>query len=198
DDSVAMARVINVPPRGIGQKTVGELDRWARELSVSWFEALRRLREGDPGGPKLTARAESGLFQFLEALEALVAARGQLDVVALIEHLLTVSGYREHVLDGSEEGDERWQNIQELATVALPYAELAPPAGLAALLEETSLVADVDGYDEESDAVSMITFHAAKGLEFPVVFLVGMEEGVAPHSRSFDNPDQMEEERRLA
>src|SRR5689334_674833 len=84
DDSVAMARVINVPPRGIGQKTVGELDRWAREMSVSWFEALRRLREGDPGGPKLTARAESGLFQFLEGLEALVAARGQLDVVALI------------------------------------------------------------------------------------------------------------------
>jgi ATP-dependent DNA helicase UvrD/PcrA len=198
DDSVGMARVINVPPRGIGQKTVAELDRWARALGISWFAALRRLRDGAPGAPKLTARAESGLFHFLEAVEALVAARSQLDVVALIDHVIEVSGYKDHVLDGSEEGDERWQNIRELATVALQYVDLEPPAGLAALLEETALVADVDGYDEEADAVSLITFHAAKGLEFPVVFLVGMEDGVAPHSRSFDNPDQMEEERRLA
>jgi DNA helicase II / ATP-dependent DNA helicase PcrA len=198
DDSVGMARVINVPPRGIGQKTVAELDRWARELGVSWFEALRRMRDGAPSAPKLSARAESGLFHFLEAVEALVAARSQLDVVALIDHVLEVSGYKDYVLDGSEEGEERWQNIRELATVAVQYVDLEPPAGLAALLEETALVADVDGYDEEADAVSLITFHAAKGLEFPVVFLVGLEEGVAPHSRSFDNPDQMEEERRLA
>ena len=109
-----------------------------------------------------------------------------------------MTGYKDYVLDGTEEGEERWQNIRELATVAVQYVELEPPGGLAAFLEETALVADVDGYDEEADAVSLITFHAAKGLEFPVVFLIGLEEGVAPHSRSFDNPDQMEEERRLA
>jgi DNA helicase-2/ATP-dependent DNA helicase PcrA len=198
DDAQALQRVINVPPRGLGEKTLAELDRWAREHHVSWFGALRLLREGAPDRPALTTRADSALRAFLDLLERLIAAKSHLDVVALIDHLVDVTGYKEFLLDGSDDAEERWQNVQELRSVAAPNVDLEPPAGLAALLEETALVADVDEYDESADAASLITFHAAKGLEFPVVFLAGMEDGVSPHSRSFDNTDAMEEERRLA
>ena len=96
-----------------------------------------------------------------------------------------------------EDGEDRWDNILELRTVANDYSNLPPGEGLPSFLEGVSLVTDVDGYDEKVDAVTLITLHAAKGLEFPVVFIVGMEEGLLPHRRSFDDADQMEEERRL-
>jgi DNA helicase-2/ATP-dependent DNA helicase PcrA len=115
----------------------------------------------------------------------------------LLDFMLESSGYANHVRDGSEEGEERWANIMELRTKANEFAELAPPLGLAAMLEEVALVQDVDGFNAESNGVTLITLHAAKGLEFPFVFMVGLEEGLCPHSRSLDDPAQMEEERRL-
>jgi DNA helicase-2/ATP-dependent DNA helicase PcrA len=144
------------------------------------------------------ARTEHLLMDFLTLMERLIETGTRLDVLALIDEVLKETGYADFLLDGSEEGEERMANVRELATVAMPYAEYPPPTGLEGFLEETALVADVDGFDEEANAVSMITFHAAKGLEFPVVFLTGMEEGLSPHSRSFDNVESMEEERRLA
>jgi DNA helicase-2/ATP-dependent DNA helicase PcrA len=197
DDSQGMQRIVNVPPRGIGQKTIQELDRFAHSHGVSWYGALRKLAHEAIPSP-FNPRTTRLLLEFLEMLEGLIELRERLDVVALIEQALSRSGYADFLRDGTEEGDERWQNVQELGTVALQYVDYAAPAGLTAFLEETALVADVDGFDESANAVSLITFHAAKGLEFPVVFLVGMEEGISPHQRSFDNPDQMEEERRLA
>ncbi len=195
DDTQTMQRILNTPPRGIGQKTVTELDQWARQQHVSWFQALRLLRtDNHPFSP----RAERLLLDFLQVLERLIEASQRLDVLALIDEVLKQTGYGDFLLDGSEEGEERMQNVRELSTVAHPYADYPPPTGLEAFLEETALVADVDGFDEAADAVSLITFHAAKGLEFPVVFLTGMEDGLSPHTRSFDNPEAMEEERRLA
>jgi DNA helicase-2/ATP-dependent DNA helicase PcrA len=195
DDTQTMQRILNTPPRGIGQKTLTELDRWAQQRHASWFQALRLLRTDDhPFSP----RAERLLLDFLQVLERLIEASQRLDVLALIDEVLKSTGYGDFLLDGSEEGEERTQNVRELSTVALPYADFPPPTGLEAFLEETALVADVDGFDESADAVSLITFHAAKGLEFPVVFLTGMEDGLSPHTRSFDNPEAMEEERRLA
>ncbi len=203
DDNQAMQRILNVPPRGVGAKTIAEFDRWSRSLKLSWFASLQRLRDGDglaliDGRPALSAKVTSTLTHFQELLERLIVSSREMPVVALISQVMELTDYRGYLLDGNDDGEERVLNVQELATVALPYTELEPPAGLAAFLEETALVADVDGYDETNNAVSMITFHAAKGLEFPVVFMVGMEEGICPHSRSLENEDQMEEERRLA
>ena len=111
---------------------------------------------------------------------------------------LETSGYRAMLADGSEEGEERWANLLELRSVTTRYDDLAPDDALDRLLEETALVADQDQYAGDSDAVTMITLHAAKGLEFPVVFIAGLEEGVFPHSRALDDERQLEEERRLA
>ena len=195
DDSQTIQRIINTPPRGIGQKTLTELESWARTRKVSWFQALQLVRtEEHP----FSARVERLLVDFLQVLERLIDAATRMDVLALVDEVLKDTGYGDFLLDGSEEGEERMQNVRELSTVALPFADHPPPTGLEAFLEETALVADVDGFDEAANAVSLITFHAAKGLEFPVVFLTGMEDGLSPHTRSFDNPESMEEERRLA
>ena len=198
DDSQVMQRVINTPPRGIGAKTLAELERWARSLGTSWYGALRHLREGDQGKPPFNARTEQLLLDFLRLVERLAEAKSKTTASALVEVILQATDYADYIRDGTEEGDERWTNVRELQTVAQAYDEYEPPAGLAGFLEETALVADADALDESGNAVSLITLHAAKGLEFPIVFLTGVEEGILPHSRSFENPDQMEEERRLA
>ena len=112
--------------------------------------------------------------------------------------MLEASGYRAMLADGSEDGEERWANLLELRSVTTRYDDLSPEDALDRLLEETALVADQDAYEGEKDAVTLITLHAAKGLEFPVVFISGLEEGVFPHARALEDEQQMEEERRLA
>ena len=116
----------------------------------------------------------------------------------LLDLVLEESGYRQMLMDGSQDGEDRWANLLELREVVDRYADLDPEDALDRLLEETALVADQDAYAAGSDAVTLITMHAAKGLEFDVVFIAGMEEGVFPHSRALDDPRQMQEERRLA
>ena len=116
----------------------------------------------------------------------------------LLDEVLEASGYRAMLADGSEDGEERWANLLELRSVTTRYDDLTPEDALDRLLEETALVADQDSYEGERDAVTLITLHAAKGLEFPVVFIAGLEEGLFPHSRALDDERQLEEERRLA
>ena len=116
----------------------------------------------------------------------------------LLDEVLEASGYRAMLADGSEEGEERWANLLELRSVTTRYDDLTPEDALDRLLEETALVADQDSYEGDADAVTLITLHAAKGLEFPVVFIAGLEEGVFPHSRALDDEKELEEERRLA
>ncbi len=113
---------------------------------------------------------------------------GALALPELLDAVLEESGYRAMLTDGSEEGEERWANLLELREVLQRYADLAPEDALDRLLEETALVADQDAYDRDSDAVTLITLHAAKGLEFDVVFISGLEEGVFPHSRALEDP----------
>jgi len=120
------------------------------------------------------------------------------DHAYLLDAVLEQSGYRAMLADGSEEGEERWANLLELRSVTTRYDDLSPEDALDRLLEETALVADQDAYAGDKDAVTMITLHAAKGLEFPVVFIGGMEEGVFPHARALDDERELEEERRLA
>jgi DNA helicase-2/ATP-dependent DNA helicase PcrA len=200
-DGVGLARVINVPPRRIGQGTVRALLNWAGELALPAYAALQLLQEADTTGDSLPnpfgTRARRALLAFTGLLEGLIQARDELNLLELLDRVLEQTGYSRYVRDGTEEGNARWENIMELRTVARDYAGLPVATALSTFLEEVALVSDVDNLDEMVDALTLLTLHAAKGLEFPVVFIVGMEEKLFPHSRAMEDREQMEEERRL-
>jgi DNA helicase-2/ATP-dependent DNA helicase PcrA len=194
-DSVSLLRVINVPQRGIGQRSLGQLAGWASSEGIPEYRALQLIAE-DKQPPPVSSRIMPAMAGFLNLMEELIARSRELNLVDLLDLVVGCTGYKEYILGGLD-GEERWENILELRTVAQQYRDLAPPHGLTAFLEGVTLVSDVDGLDESVDAVTLITLHQAKGLEFPVVFIVGMEDGILPHFKSFDEPEEMEEERRL-
>src|SRR5206468_2486636 len=146
----------------------------------------------------LTPRARTNLADFAALIRRLRSRVGVLTLPELLDETLEASGYRAMLADGSEDGEERWANLLELRSVTTRYDDLTPEDALDGLLEETALVADQDTYEGDADAATLITLHAAKGLEFPVVFIAGLEEGVFPHSRALDDEKELEEERRLA
>ncbi len=171
NDNVSLERIINVPPRGIGKKTQ---------------QAISGL-----GLSALVASDNPKIAKFMTMIEQLRDEKDQLTVEKLIERILSVCGYKDYIMDGTPEGEVRWENIEEL----MNYASQA--TSLDDFLAEVALVADVDNYDRDADAATLMTLHCAKGLEFPVVFMVGMEEGLFPHSRSLMDMEELEEERRL-
>jgi len=196
-DSVSLRRIINVPRRGIGQQSLKQLSDWARSMDVPEYRALQLVAKPEEESPSpFSSHISRVMAGFVDFMDGLMARSRELNLVDLLDLLVKDSGYQEYIL-GELDGEERWENILELRTVAQQYADLVPPDGLAVFLEGVALVSDVDGLDATVDAVTLITLHQAKGLEFPVVFIVGMEEGILPHRRSFDDPEQMEEERRL-
>jgi len=192
DDLVSLQRVINVPPRGIGQKTLQELEDWARQEDISPGHAMLSLLDESVEAP-LDGRARNALTRFASMLAGWIEQRSTLSPADLLTTVLKDTGYLNYLDDGTEEGLSRAENVLELRTVAASYEGL----DLTTFLEEVSLVSDVDTRDDETQAPSLLTLHAAKGLEFPVVFIVGLEEGVLPHIRSMEDPSQMQEERRL-
>jgi DNA helicase-2/ATP-dependent DNA helicase PcrA len=196
-DSVSLLRIINIPGRGIGERSLSQLSSWARSLGISQYEALKLVAE-DNGkeAPPFGSRIVKALVGFRDLMDELSARSRKLDLVDLFDLVTQKSGY-EHYLMGSKDGEERWENVLELRTVAAEYRHLPPAEGLTAFLEGVTLVSDVDGLDEMVDAATLVTLHQAKGLEFPVVFIVGVEEGILPHFKSFADAEQMEEERRL-
>ena len=194
NDNISLARIINVPGRGIGQRTLAELSGWAKNQGMPLYSALKMVAEKK--GPPLTPRANYALTSFLNLIDELIEKSHELSLTGLLDAVLEGTGYKEHILN-EEDGEERWENIQELYTVARDYNGLSPDEALATFLEKVSLVSDIDELDEKGDATTLITLHQAKGLEFPVVFIVGMEEGLLPHRRSLEDPDELEEERRL-
>ena len=196
-DDVSMERVVNVPPRGIGQKSVDELTRWARTLGVSMRKALDILAE-DPSTETAIPKAGQAALERLGLLmKELQEASQTMEVAEFLDLVLDRTRYRSYLLDDIEEGEDRWDNVRELRTVAADFAGVDPSEGLNAFLEQVALVSDVDNADDAGDGITLITLHQAKGLEFHTVFMVGMEEGMLPHMRSFDDPASMEEERRL-
>jgi DNA helicase II / ATP-dependent DNA helicase PcrA len=271
-DSISLERVLNVPPRRIGDRTQQELRSWASSMEVPVYTALQLLAgeqgpagvraEGqtgmradgqagsnfEDGGPlvlrapqdrpaanrKIDAResdspspksergpggevfslpsqdsssipspfapaARTALVGFLTLLNDLIAEAPVRTVSQLLTLIVEKTRYRDYLTDAfPADGEERWENVMELRNVAAEFDELEPEPALMRFLEDVALMSDTDEYDEKVDAVTLITLHAAKGLEFPIVFIVGMEEGLLPHIRSFDDPNQMEEERRLA
>ena len=202
-DDVSLMRVINLPRRGIGQRTLDELARLARDGGTSAFDAiLGASPQTELGGPMVaapfTARAARALGDFRELIAGLRAEADSLDLIELIDRVLDRSGYRKHIAEADDErADDRLDNINEFKSSAREFMGLPTLEGLNAFLESVSLVSDVDSMEEKPDSITLITLHQAKGLEYPVVFMVGMEDGLLPHSRSMDDPAALEEERRL-
>jgi DNA helicase II / ATP-dependent DNA helicase PcrA len=173
----------------------------AAELGLSPIALAHRAAAADtaPGVPQLNSRARGALIAFIEMYDRLVAVRDQASIAELLDRMLAEIDFREHLkkTDG-EQADVRWENVQELRSVAAEYGEVERDASLASFLEEVALVSDIDDPSaDQPDAATLITLHAAKGLEYPVVFMPGMEEGLLPHLRALDDPAQMEEERRV-
>jgi len=194
-DDVSVRRVINTPTRGIGDTTIKTLDKWAQERSLPLWSALRD-QELQAGMPKKTA---SSVRAFVGAIEDAQATAEQGPVTPVLRHLLNASGYLDALkAENSQDSLGRLENLQELLNVTSEYdatAEGEPT--LAGFLENVALVSDIDTLNESGEAVTLMTLHSAKGLEFPVVYLVGLEEGVFPHSRSLMSDSELEEERRL-
>lgn len=213
-DMMSLERIVNVPPRGIGEKTWADLLWWAGELGVPVFSALQMLaavvKQRDEGTesdespllpdvpPPFDRRAERVLCAFHDLVQDFIRLRQELNVLELLDHIIERTEYEFYLRDGSDEGEDRWENVKELRNVAAQYAFLPPGEGLSTFLEEVALVSDADEVDTSRDAVTLMTLHTAKGLEFKVVFIVGMEEGLFPHARSLDDPESLAEERRLA
>lgn len=192
-NDVAFNRIVNVPARSIGQVSLKRLNQFADESGTSLMEAARTCGLN----PKLKTAAVR-IAKFVSLMDRLseLATR---PVEEIIGHVVSESGYQEMLLQSTDPADEeRLANIEELLTAAREYDEQNPGIGsLEGFLEETSLVNDVDQWEEESDRVTLMTLHAAKGLEFPSVFIIAMEQGLLPHERSLQDDSQLEEERRL-
>jgi len=200
-DDINLGRVITVPPRGIGAKSMQQLSDFALSKGLGMFAAMQEIAAarlaGEPCPVPVTVRAAASIADFAVMMEKLIELSHNAPVVDLVDRVVEDSGFRSFIQGSDDKPQERWENILELRSTAQEFNAETPPDGLATLLERLALVADVDSYEDADDSITLITLHQAKGLEFPVVFIVGMEEGILPHSRSMESEDQLEEERRL-
>ena len=200
DDEVSLRRVVNNPPRGIGVKTVQLLTRFSTDRGITMLAAMRQIAdartEQQPCPISVTARAARSIADLAITFQRLTDASRELAVADLLDRALDMSGLARHI-QADENSEDRWDNVQELRALAEEYGPSPQADGLGAFLERVSLVSDVDSYEQTDDALTLITLHQAKGLEFPVVMIAGMEEGLLPHSRSLDTIREIEEERRL-
>ncbi|GAE36270.1 DNA helicase PcrA [Halalkalibacter akibai] len=199
DDDISLQRIINVPKRGIGATTVDKIGAYAIEQGISIFAALQEVEQVG-----LAGRTADKLKDFSKQLSHWVEMQEYLSVTELVEELLDRTGYREMLKnEKSLEALSRIENIDEFLTVTNEFEKQNEDKSLVAFLTDLALVADIDKLDEENegkpkDAITLMTLHSAKGLEFPLVFLIGLEEGIFPHSRSLFEEEEMQEERRLA
>ncbi|HZO73324.1 MAG TPA: UvrD-helicase domain-containing protein [Ktedonobacteraceae bacterium] len=203
NDDLSLQRIINVPNRKIGPKTVSELQRWASQLQISLYAAIQRISEH----PTLGKAAKAALTSFGELMADLTRSVEELPLPELVNRVAERSGYGPELRANGDEELDRWNNVLELRRVAEDYEEIETPVALELYLENVALVGGADTAqtsedgtlikEENKDAVTLITLHAAKGLEFPAVFIIGMDEGSLPHARSISQPEQLEEERRL-
>ncbi|BDG33697.1 DNA helicase PcrA [Parageobacillus thermoglucosidasius] len=198
NDDISLLRIINVPKRGIGASTLDKIVNYASENELSVFEALGELEHIG-----LSARIVASLLEFRRMLEQWGQLQEYVSVTELVEEVLDKSGYREMLkAENTLEAQSRLENIDEFLSVTKHFENVSEDKSLIAFLTDLALISDIDQLNdadgEDGDAVVLMTLHSAKGLEFPVVFLIGMEEGIFPHSRSLEDEDEMEEERRLA
>ena len=189
EDVISFSRIINLPARGLGEKSLERFSQYRRMHNLRMLDALLSASQIEG----LTPRAKQSLVDFYTLIKNLREEIENHSVSSFLELVIKKSGYIEFLDDGSIQSSDRIENVKELMSVAETYNE----AGLEGFLEEITLISDIDNYSTESNAVTLMTLHAAKGLEFPVVFMPGMEEGIFPHSRSALDVSELEEERRL-
>jgi len=194
-DEASLMRVINTPRRKIGKKTIDTLRAQSRTDDLSMSAVLLNIttQEDSPYIAAYSSAALKALSAFGEKLLRWHALAADISPLELMDRIIVDIDYQSYLEDGTDEGIERWENVMELRRLAAEYKNRR----LVDFLEETALVSDQDTYNPSANAPTMLTLHASKGLEFPVVFIVGMEDGTLPHSRSFDDPEEMAEERRL-
>jgi DNA helicase-2/ATP-dependent DNA helicase PcrA len=195
NDEVSLTRVINTPTRGIGEKTFITLRSLGSKLGRSAGEILLEMvtLPEAPGRAAFSGRALTAMLNFANLLAGWRALAEDTTPLTLMDRILADTDYRSFIDDGTEEGKDRWDNVMELRRLAAEYAERS----LSEFLEEIALVSDQDTVETNASVPTLMTLHAAKGLEFPVVFIVGLVEGVLPHSRSKESSESMQEERRL-
>lgn len=196
-DDLAVKRILNVPKRGIGATSVAKVDDYAYENDITFYVALRQAKEV-PGLQRAVSKVEG----FVTQIEILKSKSQYIGVGKLIEEIIETVGYSDYIdteSESDEQATERRQNIDELISKAVQYEETVDEPSLSGFLEEVALVADIDNLDENNDIVSLMTIHSAKGLEFPIVYLAGMEDGLFPSYMSISTGDEsdIEEERRL-
>lgn len=196
-DDLAVKRILNVPKRGIGAASVAKVDDYAYENDITFYAALRQAKEV-PGLQRAVSKVEG----FVTQIEVLKSKSQYIGVGKLIEEIIETVGYSDYIdaeSESDEQATERRQNIDELISKAVQYEETVDEPSLSGFLEEVALVADIDNLDENNDMVSLMTIHSAKGLEFPIVYLAGMEDGLFPSYMSLSTGDEsdIEEERRL-
>lgn len=190
-DAISLRRIINVPRRGIGDTTLKRLEIFASEANIALFEAIKRVGEVD----RLRHAERERVRKFVKLIDSFDADDAPANT---IEQLLDRSGYLKSLTqEGTIEAQGRVENVHEFITAAIEYEARDAEPSLAGFLEMITLVADIDTMDDKSDVVTLMTLHSAKGLEFPIVFMAGMEEGLLPHQRSFSSEAELEEERRL-
>lgn len=189
EDRVSFERIVNVPTRGIGAKSVEGFLSWQTSQGLGLESALTQAANCDA----ITPRARKSLVELGDVIVSLRTVMGEATVSGLIDSLIRRIDYMAYLNDGSTQGESRQENVKELLSVAQEYQDL----GLGGFLEEVALVSDLDNVEFGNNAVTLMTLHSAKGLEFPVVFMVGMEESIFPHSRALYDQSEMEEERRL-
>ena len=194
-DVISFRRVVNMPKRGIGDATVAVLEAFARDEGIDVMDAVRRVDEI----PTLASRAKGAVAGFVQVMTALAAHRADgAGPARMVEFAAQESGYlAELEEERTVEAQGRIENIQELSGVAAELIARDPDADLDVFLEQVSLIGEQDDYDEDESSITLMTLHIAKGLEFPVVFIVGLEDGIFPHYRSMTDSAELEEERRL-
>ena len=195
-DSVSLLRIINTPPRKIGARTLEILHDLSRARGDETLYSVMRDIEGI-GENRLPETKMMTLRRFIKIIQKMQNVNREYPASGVLKHLIEESGYKEFLLDGSEDGETRFENVRELVSVASKYDQLEPGVSLSTFLEEVALISDLDKIEDDDNAVTLMTLHSAKGLEFKNVFICGMEEGVFPHSRSMFEQNELEEERRL-
>jgi DNA helicase-2/ATP-dependent DNA helicase PcrA len=198
NDEISLERIINEPKRGIGDKTVEKWVAFAKANDLNLVEAgLLISNQAQAQNTKIIKTKLDNITKFCEFIKRMQEVKNKLTLADFIQKIFAESDYERQLMDGTDEGQMRVENVRELLTVAKKYDAFKEGGGLRLFLEEVALVADTDSIDQSSEAVHLMTLHSAKGLEFQYVFIVGLEEGILPHSRSMLSVEEMEEERRL-
>lgn len=203
DDNLSLERIVNVPARGISKNTIEFLHTISSEHQLNIWEVMCKITEenneiAELAENHINSRATRAIIDFVQKINNF---KNQISSFSscteLIDGLMKITGYQDYIDDGSIEGETRLENIKELMTVIQKYDAYTAEEGIKLFLEEIALISDIDNFDTNENAVTLMTLHSAKGLEFPVVFIAGMEENIFPHARSITETNEMDEERRL-